>query len=134
MSPKYNDWLGDITVLPSAETIQHQLITKEIKMLNFSEALIEMKTGNRVARTGWNGKDMWVALGGTPVTLESEKFWNPHTKQFAVDNGGSATVEPYIVMKTAQGTIQMGWLASQADLLSEDWYVVAYNHNTTAAA
>jgi len=93
--------------------------------MNFSQALEALKNDNRVTRTGWNGKDMWIALGGTPVTLDAEKFWNRHSRAHAEANGGTAIVDPYIIMKTAQGSIQMGWLASQADLLAEDWEVVA---------
>lgn len=102
-------------------------------MLNFSEALQFLKDGERVQRTGWNGKDMWIALGGTPVVLEADKFWNKHSKAFAEQNGGKATVDPYIIMKTAQGSIQMGWLASQADLLATDWLLVAPEEQTKAA-
>lgn len=102
-------------------------------MLTFSQALDYMKEGERVARTGWNGKDMWIALGGTPVVLEAEKFWNKHSRAFAEKNGGSATVDPYIIMKTAQGSIQMGWLASQADLLANDWLLVAPEEMKEAA-
>ena len=49
----------------------------------------------------------------------------PHNREFAIANGGEVQVDPYITMKTAQNTIQSGWLASQADMLAEDWQVVA---------
>ena len=45
-------------------------------------------------------------------------------REFAIANGGEVQVDPYFTMKTAQGTIQSGWLASQADMLAEDWQVV----------
>ena len=93
--------------------------------LNFGLALEALKRGLRVARKGWNGKGMWVALGGTPVTLEADKFWNPHSRAHAVAMGGSAVVDPYIIMKTAQDSIQMGWVPSQADILADDWCIIA---------
>lgn len=68
--------------------------------MDFSEALREMKEGRHVTRTGWNGKGMWIALQ-TP---------DEHSKMTL----------PYIYMKTADGRL-VPWLASQTDLLSDDW-------------
>jgi len=92
--------------------------------INFGQAIEALKQGKRVARQGWNGKGMWLALSvGTPK-LEADKFWNPHNKQFAIDNGGSAEVLSVITMKTADDKILMGWLASQTDILAEDWCIL----------
>ena len=92
--------------------------------LSFGEALVMLKAGVRVCRAGWNGKGMWLALTeGTP-NLPAEKFWNPHNRAFAERNGGAATVLPSITMKTATGEVLMGWLASQTDMLADDWMVV----------
>ena len=66
---------------------------------------------------------MWVAKSGGVEGLAPDKFWNEHTRAFAEENGG-ADVGGYYVMKTAQGTIQMGWAPSQGDLCAEDWVVV----------
>lgn len=93
-------------------------------LLTFGEAIAELKAGNKVTRNGWNGKKMWLALGGTPVVLEADKFWNKHSKAHAIANGGSAVVEPYIIMKTARESIQMGWSPTQSDCLAEDWETV----------
>lgn len=92
--------------------------------LSFGLAIEALKQGKRVARSGWNGKGMWLALGGTPVTLEADKFWNPHSKAHAIANGGSAVVEPYIIMKTVRESIQMGWNPTQSDVLADDWLIV----------
>lgn len=94
-----------------------------MKNLSFSIALNYLKDGKKIARKGWNGKGMWIALGKGD-TLSADKFWNPHTKEYAEGNGGYAVVDDYIIMKTASGTICMGWLASQADLLADDWEVL----------
>ena len=88
---------------------------------SFSSALEALKDGYRVQRNGWNGKNMWIALSPGFTALPAEKFWNPHAFQFAESNGGTAGVDPYFIMKTAQGTIQMGWVPSQADMLANDW-------------
>jgi len=92
--------------------------------LTFGLAIDAMKLGHKVARIGWNGKGMWVALGRGTKDLDSTKFWNPHTKAHAESQGGTATVDDYLIMKTAGQTICMGWLASQADILAEDWVIL----------
>ena len=91
---------------------------------NFSEALYAIKSGHRVVRKGWNGKGMWVCLGAGNPAVAAADFWNQHTRQFALDNGGTAQVQPYLLMKNAQGVIQMGWAPTQSDLLADDWYIV----------
>jgi len=72
--------------------------------LTFSEALEQLKKGNKIARRGWNGKGMWLNL--------------------QVPDAHSKMTLPYIYMKTADDN-QVPWLASQTDLLCEDWVVVA---------
>lgn len=84
--------------------------------MTFGDALEALKDGERVARKGWNGKDMYVFLA--------------HEADFVTDADISAfdhlavEVGDMLVMKTAQDTFQPGWLASQADMLAEDWYIV----------
>lgn len=95
------------------------------KSLTFGEALRAMKQGHRAARAGWNGKGMWICLGAGQVELPAEHFWNKHTRAFAFENGGTADVLPYFIMKTADNKILMGWLASQTDMVAEDWEVLA---------
>jgi hypothetical protein len=90
----------------------------------FGEAIEALKNGKRVQREGWNGKNMWLALSVGTDALPAEKFWNPHNKQFATENGGTAEVLSVITMKTADNKILMGWLASQTDMLAEDWCIL----------
>lgn len=94
--------------------------------LTFGQALEALKTGHRVCREGWNGKGMWLSLScnGTRE-VAAENFWSPHNAQHARENGGTAKVLPSITMKTATGEILMGWLASQTDMLSEDWQILS---------
>lgn len=98
-----------------------------VSALSFGAALMALKAGDRIAREGWNGKGMWLSLsgvlGGRPVAAEN--FWSPHNAEVARRNGGLATVLPCITMKTASGEILMGWLASQTDMLADDWMVVS---------
>lgn len=94
--------------------------------MTFGDAIAAMKQGKRVARAGWNGKGMWLALScGETREIPAASFWSPHNKAHAEAQGGTAKVLPSITMKTATGEILMGWLASQTDMLAEDWCVVA---------
>lgn len=91
---------------------------------SFGYALEAAKNGYRIARAGWNGKGMWVCYGQGNPALEAEKFWNPHTRKFAEESGGTAEVLPYLIFKTADNKILMGWLASQTDMLASDWCIL----------
>ena len=72
--------------------------------MNFGDALSALKEGKRVSRTGWNGKGMWLEM--------------------QVPDAHSKMTLPYIYMKTAQDDL-VPWLASQTDMLAEDWGIVA---------
>jgi hypothetical protein len=101
-------------------------IESAVRGLTFGRAIEALKEGHRIARDGWNGKSMWLALSG-PLkgrTIPAEQFWSSNNREYAEMTGGSATVLPCITMKTATGEILMGWLASQTDMLAEDWCVV----------
>jgi Protein of unknown function (DUF2829) len=93
-------------------------------IMDFGDAIRSLKLGKRVARSGWNGRGMWLALSPAHPALPADKFWAGPNREFAEKNGGSAPVLASITMKTAQNNIVMGWLASQEDMLSEDWAIV----------
>lgn len=94
--------------------------------MGFGGAIAALKAGKKVARAGWNGKGMWLSLScDGSREVPAENFWSQHNSEFARQNGGVATVLPSITMKTATGEILMGWLASQTDMLAEDWLVVS---------
>lgn len=90
---------------------------------SFSVALDLLKNGARVARQGWNGHGVWLTLSPGGI-IPYDKFWAHHNKEFARNSPGQrAEVAPYITMKTADNKI-VPWLASQTDLLAEDWVEV----------
>ena len=94
--------------------------------LSFGFAIEALKKGYKVARNGWNGKGMWLSMSG-PLggrVIGADDFWSENNRNYARQFGG-ATVLPCITMKTADGAILMGWLASQTDMLAEDWAIVA---------
>lgn len=82
---------------------------REIHGLTFGLAIEAMKKGHRVARRGWNGKGMW--LRGVIPGGDNKDF------DLGMEN------LPYIEMKTADNKL-VPWLASQTDMLAEDWEVV----------
>lgn len=94
--------------------------------MDFGDAIRAMKSGKKVARKGWNGKGMWlcVPLCDGPKEIPADKIWGKPNADYANQNGGTAKVMPYITMKAADGSIIMGWLASQTDMLSDDWMIV----------
>ncbi len=71
--------------------------------MDFGSALIELKMGNHVQRTGWNGPGQYLAL--------------------QKPDANSKMTLPYIYITTVQGDL-VPWLASQSDLLSDDWMIV----------
>ena len=84
--------------------------------MQFSEALNQLKQGLPVARTNWNGKGMYVYLveGGIyPSKTEVAK------KQF----GNEVPYRAYLAMKTVDDEV-VPWVASQTDILAEDWFLV----------
>ncbi len=85
--------------------------------MNFGDALALAKSGYKIARTGWNGKNMWVCY--MPPLIIPAATVNGRTRKFLPE--GDLNVGGYFVMYTAQGVWQPGWLASQNDMLAEDW-------------
>lgn len=86
--------------------------------MNFGDAIAALKAGKRVARAGWNGKGMFLFLvGGSTFTVNREPLMS------IFGEGTQVQYHAHIDMKTAQGYV-VPWLASQADMLSEDWELV----------
>lgn len=92
--------------------------------LNFGLAVEAAKTGKKIARAGWNGKGMFVAYSPGTKALPAEGFWSPANREYAESVGGTVEVLPCLTMKTATGEILMGWLASQSDMLADDWQII----------
>ena len=82
--------------------------------LNFGEAIAALKSGKLVARESWNGKGMWLILivGEAVAQAIADRY----------GDGNAIPVLEAIYMKTATGEL-VPWLASQTDVLAEDWYV-----------
>ena len=103
------------------------LAVKEDENMDFGDAIKAMKAGQKVSRSGWNGKGMWVAI--TPgSTFQKEFAKEGHAAKHRADEiataGGEITLLPHIDMRAADGSMVIGWLASQTDMLAEDWAVI----------
>ena len=86
--------------------------------MDFSWALRQLKEGKKVCRLGWNGKGMFLTLQ-KGSTVKGELMRNEPAKSYY----GSKEVQigAHIDMKAADETYVVGWLASQTDMLAEDW-------------
>lgn len=91
--------------------------------LSFSAALEALKSGKKVARSGWNGKDQYV-VAQAANEVESMYIWNPHNKAHAEKIGGFIKVAAYCTLKTAQDTLAIGWVPSTGDLFANDWVIL----------
>lgn len=92
--------------------------------LSFSDALSALKNGEKIARSGWNGKDQYVVAQSESTTTDASKIWNSHNKKYAESLGGKISVAPYCTLKTAQDTLAMGWTPSTGDLFANDWQII----------
>ena len=122
--PNHPDFAGYISWSPKDV---FERAYRPVQNMTFGMAIEALKSGKKVARIGWNGKGMWLSLsghGGGSLVHWSD-FWSTNNANFAAaQEEQSAIVLPCITMKTATGEILMGWLASQTDMLVEDWLVI----------
>ena len=95
--------------------------------LDFSSALNALKKGAKVCRSGWNGKGMFLYLveGSTDRSEGNQSFYDG-VPSCLLETGHKGTVTrlPAIGMRTTTGSNLTGWLASQTDMLAEDWMVL----------
>ncbi len=93
-------------------------MSKFISSFSFSHALFALKDGHKVARHGWNGKGMFVFLvPGSTFKVNRAPLLGIYPE------GTEINYCSHIDMKTADGSI-VPWLASQTDVLAEDWEIV----------
>ena len=83
--------------------------------MTFGLAIEAAKNGKRIARKGWNGKNQYVELA-TCISYTSAAGETVNAEHAAIGNRCLAFV--------GTSGVQMGWLASQADMLADDWMIV----------
>ena len=90
--------------------------------MSFGSALRALKDGKKVARKGWNGKGMYLWL--VPESNVKKEWCHDKGLLEAFGDKDEIHCNGHIRMYCADGSITSGWLASQVDMLSEDWVVV----------
>jgi hypothetical protein len=83
--------------------------------MTFGEAIDVMKSGKRVSRSGWNGKNQYIELASN-ISYINAKGEVINVDHSAIGNQAVAFV--------GTSGVQLGWLASQADMLANDWVIV----------
>ena len=94
--------------------------------MRFGEALAHARKGKKIARCGWNGKNMYVYLTegrGIPTDEWVARMPSQEITE-AEREMGCVIIKAHLDMMNAQGERIIGWSASQTDMLAEDWYVV----------
>lgn len=107
------------------------------ELMTYGEALTHVKNGDLIARKGWNGKKMFVfmrpadrlpitvLLGAKSIPKGVKSYYERLFQPIIPSNIPSVEVTAYLCMKAADHSIVNGWLASQTDMLAEDWYVLS---------
>jgi|11_taG_2_1085331.scaffolds.fasta_scaffold00026_79 hypothetical protein len=99
---------------------------REVNGLTFGQAIEALKMGKRVAREGWNGKGMFLFLLPADDGIPTKVINDPALRTVIETETGKDTFDAYgsIRMWTADKKVLTGWLASQTDMLAEDWVLV----------
>lgn len=90
-------------------------VYRECNNMTFGLVIEALKKGKKVARKGWNGKSQYIQLA-TGISYKSTTGEIVNCEHEAIGNKAIAFV--------GTSGVQMGWLASQADMLAEDWCIV----------
>lgn len=88
--------------------------SRENETMDFGQAIRLLKDGKKVARQGWNGKNQYIELA-TNISYKTAEDKIINAEHDAIGNKAIAFV--------GTSGVQIGWLASQADMLAEDWKI-----------
>lgn len=101
---------------------------------SFGKAIEELKKGKRIARLGWHGKGMWVSMF-TSLDLYMVNDYNfdddkigeemMHHWSHVDRDSGFCKIKDCMCLKTPKNEIQLGWNASTADILADDWVILS---------
>ena len=91
---------------------------KEQDLFDLGQAIQYLKNGFKVARKGWNGKNMFLFLvPGSTFKVNRAPLLGIY------EEGTEINYQPHVDMKTADGTI-VPWICSQSDMLVEDYFII----------
>lgn len=100
---------------PEIRINEYHIHIPQEEVMDFGVAIMNLKEGRRVTRKGWNGKGQYLELA-TDISYTSAAGQVINCEHAAIGNKAIAFV--------GTGGVQMGWLASQADMLAEDWIIL----------
>ena len=92
-----------------------EAVYRQTDNMNFGLAIEAAKQGKKIARVGWNGKRQYVELAYC-ISYKNNEAEVVNVNHCNIGNKALAFV--------GTSGVQMGWLASQADMLADDWYIV----------
>lgn len=119
LAANHHAFKGHISWMP--DVLFHRVYRD--KGLDFGGAVNALKRGKRVTREGWNGKGMFLFLvPGSTFSVNRAPLLGIYPE------GTQINYQPHIDMKTAQDTV-VPWLASQSDVLAEDWMILEGDTN-----
>jgi hypothetical protein len=112
-------------LIPVGENIEERkrvfVTIADVETMTFGEAIMALKHGKKVARKGWNGKQMFVVYQkGYPQGIPCNK---QTADAFGYNEGDLFRVNNYLQLKGADGMHFM-WSPSTSDVLANDWYIV----------
>jgi len=96
--------------------------------MNFGKALKALKSGDRVARVGWNGKGIFIFLvPGSTFKVNRPPLLGIHDEGTEIEYHAHIDIDTTGLVSTnpAAPRCVVPWFASQTDLLSEDWEVLS---------
>jgi hypothetical protein len=92
--------------------------------ISFGLAIEALKKGERVARAGWNGKGMWLVLvPGTKGATFADG--SPYAKAGLANGEILPHIDMYTVNAEGRRAMLPGWVASQTDMLADDWAIIS---------
>lgn len=103
---------GDLTWLSCEEFAKNY---RKVKKMSFGLAIEAVKRGAKIARAGWNGKNQYVEL------MYCVSYKNSADE---VVNANHCNIGNKALAFVGTSGVQIGWLASQADMLADDWMIV----------
>jgi hypothetical protein len=125
--PNVEGYAGYVSWSPKE---QFESAYQENGKMSFGHAIVALEEGQKVARSGWNGKGMflyYVPANSYPAQTEVAKaYWGGKVENNNPAAGVPVPMVPYgayIAMKTAQENV-VPWLASQTDMLAKDWEIL----------
>ena len=121
---KLNEAQNLIDSYSKRETTDSGSVLPKTERLSFGDAVAALKEGLRVERAGWNGKGMWLTMvyPDDGANVPPRPAYAVYAVAGIVDDATNGCL-PWIGMKTADNKF-VPWLASQTDVLADDWQIV----------